>query len=237
MLLPKVVHSSWNSFITEEILAELKMIESEIGNNYNPRDPDKILRFLSIDIKNVKVIWLGQDVYPAKGVATGRSFEVGGLNDWSQPFRQVSLKNIVRLIHKNYTGISSYNEIRKFSEIQKEIKNGTFPIKPPNNLFDSLEDQGVLFLNTSFTCEIGKANSHKMIWRAFSKKVLNYISTQNPNIKWFLWGKEAISTKENIPEGVFCESRHPMMCSEKYQDDFLKFEGFKVTMSEINWLG
>ncbi|WP_210470325.1 uracil-DNA glycosylase [Sporosarcina sp. 6E9] len=237
MILPKEVHSSWDSFITEEILAELKVIENEIGNNFNPSDPDKLLRFLSVDVDNVKVIWLGQDVYPAKGVATGRSFEVGGLNDWLEPFRQVSLKNIVRLIYKNYTGISDYKDIKKFSEIQKEIKNGSFQIKPPNNIFDSLENQGVLFLNTSFTCEVGEANSHKIIWRAFSKKVLNYISTKNPDIKWFLWGKEAISTKEDIPEGVFFESRHPMMCSEKYQDDFLKFDGFKATMSEINWLG
>lgn len=124
-----------------------------------------------MDVDNVKVIWLGQDVYPAKGVATGRSFEVGGLNDWSKPFRQVSLKNIVRLIHKNHYGIIDYKDIKKFSNIQKEIKNGTFQIKSPNYLFETLEDQGVLFLNTSFTCEVGEAIFYfNLLYYLFHKK-------------------------------------------------------------------
>ncbi len=237
MVLPNNIHSSWDLFLTDDILSRLKVIESEIGDNFNPTENDKIFKFLSTDLNKVKVVWLGQDVYPAKGVATGRSFEVGGLNSWSDSFRQVSLKNIVRLIHKNYTGVIDYNRIKKFRDIQKEIEDGVFKIEPPNKLFNSLEEQGVLFLNTSFTCEVGQANSHKKIWEDFSKLVLNYISNKNPNIIWFLWGREAILNKEHIDKGIFYESRHPMMCSEKYEDDFLKFNGFKETMEMINWIG
>lgn len=237
MLLPKDVHPSWEDFITEEIIAELNQIETEIGNNYNPTKKDDILKFLKIDLNNVKIIWLGQDVYPAKGVATGRAFEVGTLNSWTDKFRQVSLKNIIRLVHKNYTGIEEYSEIKKFSDIQREIENKNFMLKAPKDLFNSLEKQGVMFLNTSFTCEIGEPNSHKMIWNNFSIKVMKYISETNPKIIWFLWGNEAIANKAYINAGKFFESRHPMMCSEKYDDDFLKFEGFKATMNKINWLG
>ena len=102
MLLPDYVHSSWKPFLTEEILDKLDEIGRKIGTDYNPDGEGVILRFLTTDLHKAKVIWLGQDVYPMKGVATGRSFEVGGLTDWTRPFRQVSLKNILRLLHKQY---------------------------------------------------------------------------------------------------------------------------------------
>ncbi|MBM7572505.1 uracil-DNA glycosylase [Aquibacillus albus] len=237
MILPNDIHPSWSSFLTKDRLHELKDIEREIGNTYNPTNPKDILRFLSTDLYQTKVIWLGQDVYPAKGIATGRAFEVGHLTSWMESFRQVSVKNIIRLIHKNYNGINHYEQIKRFEEIKQEIEQQQFPIKAPQQWFDSLEEQGVLFLNTSFTCEIGKANSHKHIWETFSKRVLRYISEVNPSIYWFLWGKEAKLNKQFISNGVFFESRHPMMCSKKYEDDFLKSSCFLNTWDEINWLG
>ncbi|MRH44418.1 uracil-DNA glycosylase [Aquibacillus halophilus] len=237
MLIPGNTHPSWNDFLTMDIRNELKKIEKQIGENFNPTNPANILRFLTIDLNNIKVIWLGQDVYPAKGVATGRSFEVGGLVSWDQSFRQVSIKNIIRLLHKNYFGITSYDHIRSFNTIKIDINDGIFPIKSPDEWFSSLEKQGVLFLNTSFTCEIGKANSHKHIWEEFSEQVVTYISKHRPDVKWFLWGNEAKTTKQYIPKGVFFESRHPMMCSKKYENDFLKSNCFLLTTDEIDWLG
>lgn len=237
MIIPKQIHETWKPFLTDEIMNELQIIENDIGDNYNPVDPEHILRFMTVDLDQVRVIWLGQDVYPMKGVATGRSFEVGGLESWQQTFRQVSLKNIVRLLHKNYNDITGYDNIQSFNEIKKEIKEGTFAIAPPNEWFHKLEEQGVLFLNTSFTCEVGLPNSHKHIWSLFSQRVLAYISNRKPEMIWFLWGKEAKETKRYIGSGVFYESRHPMMCSAKYEDDFLKFTGFAETKDKINWLG
>ena len=185
----------------------------------------------------MKVCILGQDVYYQPNVATGRSFEVGGLNSWSTPFTQVSLKNIIRLIHKNYNNITNYEDIKKFSEIVKEIEANKFPILPPNEYFSSLEQQGVLFLNSYFTCEIGKPNSHRNIWLQFSIKLLDYISNRKSDLIWFLWGNEAISKKQYITNGKFYESRHPMLCSKQYPNDFLKSNCFKDTMNIINWLG
>ncbi|TCZ80972.1 uracil-DNA glycosylase [Paenibacillus albiflavus] len=237
MLIPQNIHSSWKNFLNNGMIRLLSDIESKLGPNINPTRPDVILRFMTIDLDKVKVVWLGQDVYPAEGVATGRSFEVGGLTDWNSTFRQVSLKNIVRLIHKTYNDIHEYSDIKGFKEIQGFIKQGEFPILHPVEWFQSLEQQGVLFLNTSFTCEVGKPNSHKALWTDFSEQVLAYISIVRPDLVWFLWGKEAIANKQFLRSGVLKESRHPMMCSEKYEDDFLKSDCFKSTMSDINWLG
>lgn len=229
-------HYSWSEFLNEETIKILRDIESKIGENINP-EPENVLRFLNNDLNNIKVVILGQDPYPEKGRATGRSFEVGDLHNWNDKFRQVSLKNIIRLIHKNYNKIENYNEIRKFSAIQNEINSGDFHLLPPNEIFKSWEKQGVLMLNTYLSVEPGKPGSHIDIWEDFSVSLLRYISSNNKNICWFLWGKQAEEKSQYILSGKKYISRHPMMCSEKYEDDFLKSSCFKDTMNIINWLG
>lgn len=235
-LIPIDVHCSWNKLLTEEVIEELNIIEEKIGDNTNPHH-DNVMRFLKNNLSDVKVVILGQDPYPEKGRPTGRAFEVGDLNSWNEKFRQVSLKNIIRLIHKNYNNIDNYNDILKFSEIQKEIEAKSFNILPPDKLFKSWEKQGVLLLNTYLSVEPGKTGSHISIWEPFSVKLLNYISEENKGIKYFLWGKFAEDKKQYLKYGEFYISRHPMMCSEKYEDDFLRNNCFKDTMDIINWLG
>lgn len=235
-LLPINIHNSWNAFLTKEIVEELNNIEQRIGTNINPQQSN-VLRFLQCDLKSLKAAILGQDPYPEKGRATGRAFEVGDLRSWNDKFRQVSLKNIIRLIHKGYNNINDYKDIKKFSEIQEEIKAGAFKILPPNEIFSSWEKQGVLLLNTYLSVEAGITGSHIAIWEPFSIKLLDFISNENKNINWFLWGKQAEDKKKYIKNGTFYISRHPMMCSEKYEDDFLKNNCFKETKDIINWLG
>ena len=235
-LIPENTNSSWKKFLTLEICEELDSIESKIGKNTNPENIN-ILRFLQCDLYSINVAILGQDPYPERGRATGRAFEVGDLHSWNDKFRQVSLKNIVRLIHKGYNNIESYKDIKKFSEIQHEIKTSSFKILPPDEIFKSWERQGVLLLNTYLSVEPGITGSHIDIWCDFSIKLLEFISSENKNISWFLWGGQAADKKQYIKDGKFYISRHPMMCSEKYDDDFLKSDCFKDTMNIINWLG
>lgn len=235
-LLDLTIHDSWKEFLTEERIQQLEEIESSMGSDFTP-SKDRILRFLASDLYQKKVIWLGQDPYFQPGVANGRSFQPANLLSWGDKYRQVSLKNILRLVHASYSGVTTYEGIKTYKEVLREINDGTFQVKQPLEWFDSLENQGVLFLNTSFSCIINKPNSHKDMWKNFSKKLLEYISYKRPDMIWFLWGKEAISNKEHIHNGVFFESRHPMMCSVKYEDDFLKSPCFKETKDIINWLG
>lgn len=235
-MLPEVISPSWDGFLTDETLSMLEVIGKQIGLNYTP-SREKILRFLTWDLNKAKVCIIGQDVYFQPGVATGRSFEVGGLKSWEEPFRQVSLKNIIRLIHKTYRGITRYQDILKFSQVLSEVRELSFPLLPPTQLFDSLEAQGVLFLNSYLTCELNRPNSHRQIWEDFSRRLFGYISRQKPELHWFLWGNEAISKAGYIQQGILSSSRHPMLCSEKYTDDFLKSSCFKDTMQVINWLG
>jgi uracil-DNA glycosylase len=220
-------------------------IENRIGADYTP-DTINVLRFLKMDLMKVKCVWLGQDPYKSEvnlkdgkvlKVAIGRSFQPSNLTSWFQPFKQVSLKNIIRLIYTAYNPASTYMDIKSYKVVTADITEGKFPILEPREWFDSLTNQGVMFLNTYLTCKIGESNSHKDLWYDFSKEVIKYMSAKNTDIIWFLWGKEAISNKEFINKGIIYESRHPMMCSNKYEDDFLKSACFEKTKHIINWLG
>lgn len=232
-------HESWKDFLKPHIINMLNCIEEEIGNDYIPRK-ENILRFLQQDLSKVKCVWLGQDPYYTlydnnTPVANGRSFQPDNLNNWNDTFSQKSLQNIIRLIHKNYFNIEKYEDIKKYKEIKLEIGK-TFPIKQPKEWFDSLEKQGVLFLNTYFTTKSGKGNAHRKIWEYFSIELLKYISNKNKNIVWFLWGNEAISKEKYILSNKIVKSNHPTFCSSKYKNDFLKSDCFK-NIKTINWLG
>ena len=76
---------------------------------------------MGLDINNIKVVILGQDPYKPEGIATGRAFQPSNLVFWSQKYRQVSLKNMLRLIHKNYFGIEEYSEIVPYSREKQGV--------------------------------------------------------------------------------------------------------------------
>lgn len=232
-----VIDASWNDFLNPELVALLQDLEEKIfkeNTEYTPKSSN-VLKFLKVPLSKTKVVILGQDPYPQQGVATGRAFEVGTLQSWNNKFSNISLKNIIRSIYYAYN-----NKFLKYSMIKDEIGK-TFLVKPPSELFIEWEKQGVLLLNTSFTCEIGKSNSHQEYWSAFTNYLLKYISKANTDIVWFLWGNNAKAIVTDIDIKNKIESMHPMMCYNRpeREADFLfgKRNAFKETMDLINWLG
>lgn len=181
MLILPNMHNSWDGFFNDSIRYELARIEREIGTDHTPSQKD-VLRFSKLDLNNIKVVILGQDPYKPEGVANGRAFQPNGLVNWSQTFRQVSLKNILRAIYATYYNITNYDLIPSYKDIVNKIEHSKFNIKQPVEWFDSLENQGVLFLNTSLTCKIGESNSHKEIWKHFSYECIYIIYQQDARI-------------------------------------------------------
>jgi uracil-DNA glycosylase len=155
------VHGDWNSFLSEKVIEELLAIEKQVVIRVSHLMQGKVMRFLKFPLSSAKIIILGQDPYPQPGVATGRAFEVGNLVSWGQPFKNVSLKNILRALYKAYTG-----EVISYSHLKQKFDN-EFPVLPPRQLFEHWESQGVLLLNTSFTCEPWKPGSHYQLWNRF----------------------------------------------------------------------
>lgn len=224
------IHPSWNEFYSPTIVTRLNEIANKIASNHTPCT-SKILRFSSVDINKVKVVIVGQDPYPQPNIATGRAFEVNNLTSWLHPFPQASLKNIVRNLYRTY-----YGDLRTFSQIRGEIEAERFRILPPPRLFDHWEHEGVLLLNTYYSCEIGKPQSHRHIWGNFGEDVIKYIRTKNPQAIWFLWGNAAQSYASNLDESKTICTCHPS--SRVNVIDYINNECFDITRRKlgIHWL-
>jgi uracil-DNA glycosylase len=234
-LLPLYVHASWHTFLTDEIKYILDKISRQISESIDiTPSNDLMLRFMQLNLNDVKVLILGQDPYPQSGVATGRAFEVGTLNSWQQPFRNTSLRNIVRALYALETGnILTYNEIKA-----KMLSSEAFSIMPPNEIFSNWEKQGVLLLNTSFSCRIGEPGSHSAIWQPFTRRLMEFINRNAPGIIWMLWGNHARDAIGHIRPVNTLYSCHPMICHQR-QDDFLygTVNPFAATAHLIRWTG
>ncbi len=230
-----IIHEDWKEFFSIEIEEIISTIESEILCGEFTPSVEKVLRFFELPLHSVKVLILGQDPYPQPGVATGRAFEVGDLKSWNEPFKNISLKNIIRALYKAYSG-----KILKFNEIKEKFDN-EFPLLPPGKLFRHWEKQGVLLLNTSFTCIPGNPGSHKKIWGEFSFQLLSFINKKYPSITWFLWGNHAFEATFGLGIVNSIKTQHPMMCFDgnDREMDFLygKINCFEKFKNQINWTG
>lgn len=227
------INESWNNFFTNEIKEELSLIEIKIGNNFTPL-PINIFRVMQRNIIDFKCCILGQDPYPQEGVATGRAFEVGTVNDWNDKRINTSLKNILKVINKNAL---NKKDIPAIEDVRNDILSGAFSILSPDKIFADWEKQGVLLLNTSLTCEKGsteKSNSHKDYWVGFSKSLIQYIEKCNPEIIWLLWGKNAFNFTQGIVKNYF-DCDHPRL-NNKSNGSFF-YENHFTKIKTINWTG
>ena len=229
------IHSDWLSFLTVENRSLVYKIEAEVNKSSFTPAAEKVFRFLSVPLFSAGIIILGQDPYPQPGVATGRAFEVGNLKSWNQPFKNISLKNILRALYRAYTG-----EVIKFNLLKEKLDN-EFPVLPPGKLFSHWENQGVLLLNTSFTCETGKAGSHQKLWEEFTTRLLFFIQDNIREATWFLWGNHAREATKSLDLQKRIETMHPMMCHESPDRDFDflygKINCFEPFIGEIDWTG
>lgn len=229
------IHSDWLSFLTEENRSLIFKIEEEVKKTGFTPPEEKVLRFFSFPLSSAKIIILGQDPYPQTGAATGRAFEVGTLKSWNQPFKNISLKNILRALYKAYTG-----EVINYNKLKEKLDN-EFPVLPPGKLFSHWEKQGVLLLNTSFTCEPGKPGSHRKLWEEFTGSLLAFIQNKVPEATWLLWGNHAREATKNLELIKRIETLHPMMCHDAPEraNDFLygKTNCFEPFIGDIDWTG
>ncbi|WP_029512612.1 uracil-DNA glycosylase [Mycoplasmopsis iners] len=116
------------------------------------------------EIKDLKVIILGQDPYYSKNYADGLAFS-------SNKNCPRSLENIIDLVKRDYPG----------SVIE------TFKL-------DSWAQQGILLLNTVLTVEENKPKSHKNKgWELYVANLIQYIFENNSDVILVLWGNEALN--------------------------------------------
>lgn len=228
------IHESFKEFFTIDRVAEIKRFIDNLEADYIDYTPssDKIFKAFNQDILNIKVCIMGKDPYFQKGVATGLAFEVRS-DSWMDEKVNTSLKNILKLIYKTYTG-----KFADISEIRNAILKKEFNILTPNEIFENWQKQGVLLLNSSLTTVVDKPGSHHKFWEDIINDLVEYISTKNQNIIYLLWGNDAAVMEKHILNGEIIKHNHPAICGNlKNENDFMLGKSFEKTKKYINWLG
>ena len=165
----------WKNSLVEkgkEILEKIDFSNSTPNKN-------NVLNFLKMNPNKIKVVIIGQDPYPTKGVANGYAFAVN--KNQKIP---ASLKNI-------------FKEIK---EIQGYVK--------ADETLSHWKNQGVLLLNGSLTTEIGRTNAHKHLWASFVLDLISWLDQNYPNITWVIWGREAEKITSGIKGNKIIDA-HP----------------------------
>lgn len=166
-------------------------------NNVTP-EKENVLRFLEMNPSEIKVVIIGQDPYPTKGVANGKAFAVNK----GTPLPQ-SLKNIFKEI----------NEVQGFVQTDETLESWT--------------SQGVLLLNTALTTVVGQPNAHKDIWQAYTKEVIEWLDS-NFDITWVLWGNEALKVGKNIKgKKIFDAHPSPLSVRHRNKNTFKELNYIK----------
>ena len=138
------------------------------SHHISPQLKDIFKAFRLCPLRNLRVVIIGQDPYPQKGVATGLAF--ANSSDTPEDSYSPSL------------------EILRESVIDYTIPHRTITFDPD---LEKWEEQGVLLLNSALTCELGKVGSHTLLWRPFMTSFLTNLSKCSTGIVYVLMGNQA----------------------------------------------
>lgn len=140
-----------------------------------PAQEDVFKAFNLCNYHDCKVVFIGQDPYPQRGVATGILF--GNKADVKEEDLSPSLKVV------------------KEAAINFEIPHYCITF---DNTLESWAKQGILMINSALTVEMNKVGSHVMLWRLFIAKLLKNLSEYNTALIYVLFGRQARTFKPYI---------------------------------------
>lgn len=174
------LHPGWRDLIKDS-LDLLDQIEAQVkADTFLPKHED-VMKCLSFDPTQAKVLILGQDPYPNAIDAMGLAFS-SARSDGKLP---ASLKNI-------------------YSELVDDLGIS----HPTSGDLSPWCKQGVVLLNRTLTCSVGESNSHKDIgWRAFTDQVVSVLAQQG--VVAILWGANAQEVENHFPKSDCISSVHP----------------------------
>lgn len=171
--------------------SKLMSVVHKVNNLYattevNPEYSDIFKAFRLCSRKDCRIVFIGQDPYPQKFTATGLLF--------------ANKKGTINL--------SPSLEVIKEASI-----NYTVPHNPIvfDITMESWAKQGILMLNSSLTCEIGKPGSHTMLWRPFISDFLSRLSVVETGLVYVLFGTQAQTFEPYINSSLndILRSKHP----------------------------
>lgn len=144
---------------------------------------NNLFRVFEMDVKEIKIVLLGQDPYHGPGQANGLSFSVSD---------GITIPPSLRNIYK---------------ELQNEFPERNYKFNS-GNLENWFYREKIFLLNSSLSVIKNKPGSMMKIWENFTNDVIQYISEQNHNCIFLLLGNFAkskeifIINKDKIIKGV-----------------------------------
>ena len=189
----------WGQLNTQ-LKAAGKEVINNIQNAIEPRMPLIFQALKSVQPNNIKVVILGQDPTPQPGTATGLAFSVK-----NPRFVPAALNMLL------------------------EVAFEGFPINLDKAGVLEWAKQGVLLLNTAFTCphkskekktekkdKKKKNYGHFKIWEDFTIRLISYITRVAQPSVWLLWGGEAHKFKDIIEgEKIYVTDQNGHIQDEK----------------------
>jgi len=217
-----MLNNGWTAFFDEEFaqpyFKELAVfLKNEYANKQiYPKKQDVFSCFSYTDIKDVKVVIIGQDPYHQPNQAHGMCFSVK-------------------------EGITTPPSLMN---IYKELNTDLGCYIPNNGFLLSWAQQGVLLINAILTVEDSHPLSHKNKgWETFTDHVLLELNKQNQPIVYLLWGRSAQQKATLItnPKHLLLKAPHPSPLSAYNgffgSKPFSKTNDYliKNSLNPINW--
>jgi len=189
----KLEHSGWDRMLSPYVnglsfdhIMNTLIENVEQGKRFTPRFKDVFNGFYECPYDKMKVVIVGQDPYPQLGVADGIAFSCS---------RKGKAEKSLQYILKQTIG--------GFEETGRVIYT------PEECDLRRWSSQGVLLINTAFTCEINKIGSHYAIWKSFTEYIFDNINRHNKDTIFILMGKKAEQWQTLIPNCKILKCSHP----------------------------
>ena len=180
MIFRDQLHPSWQESL-KDYLPLLDEIEEKISvDSYLPKS-DLVMRALTRDMYQTKILILGQDPYPNPDFPVGLAFSIPAQERKLPP----SLKNILTELN---------------SDLGVEI--------PKCGDLSPWTHQGVVLLNRTLTCRSGESNSHLNTgWRSFTEVCVEKIAQLGAIA--ILWGNSAQECSKYFTTDKLITAPHP----------------------------
>ena len=201
------MHNSWKPLF-DQYKFNLSKLYNRQQDVYPPQE--LVFRVFEMDVKEIKIVLLGQDPYHKQGQADGLSFSVS--KDTKIP---PSLRNI-------------------FKELKLEFpeRNYGFIHGDLNIWFDR---EKIFLLNSSLTVEQEKPSSHIKYWEKFTDAVIEYISLNNYNCVFLLLGNYAKSKSDLIKnKNNIITAPHPSPLARGFIGSNI-FKQIEEKIGFVNW--
>ena len=175
------MHPSWRALLapTEDLLTE---IETQLGSakDITP-DLALVMRAFQQPVDSVKVLLIGQDPYPTRGVACGLAFAVSPGHKHPQ-----SLKNLMKELASDIPESSNGGDLSAWS------------------------NQGVMLLNSALTTEIGNPAAHAKMWAGFTSTVISSLDRElSGKLVCLSLGEHAKKLSRGVEQGEVIQATHP----------------------------